>query len=465
MSQSIIGRRRLLKSLGIGVLALPLLQACGGTAAPNAAATTAPATAAPAKQSAQPSATAAPKSQAAPAGGPIAMSIVTYASPQREWQRYWAQQWATKYPDVTLKIEEMVYADAPKKQLAELATDTLQDVLYSGIKWFPYSAAKGAFRALDDYTKANNPGLDDFLGAAISGSTFDGKLYALPYLVHPGNNALVVFNKDLLDKKSVKVPTDDWTVQDYLDLATTLTDKANKIFGMSYFPSTYYDFCSLARSWAGDDMSADGKKFTFATDPKSVEAAQWAVDLRVKEHVAPSRADAQGLEFPAGKLATSTLGINAFLGEAKTIGNRFTWDVVLFPTGPTGIRGYQGFVEMFSVSSKTKQPEKAFDLVVTETAQQTGIWAVLHDNYQPSARKSVWAAPEIKKISPIFERALNWMTTVNGPFPMPYNLRFSELEDKWENLSQPVFYGEEDFTSGINKVQAACQAILDLPRP
>ncbi|MGH2460467.1 MAG: extracellular solute-binding protein, partial [Chloroflexota bacterium] len=410
-------------------------------------------------------ATQAPTGQTAPTGGQISMSIATIASPQREWQRYWANQWAAKHPEVTLKVEQMVYNDAPKKQLAELATNTMQDVVYSGIKWFPYSAAKGAFRAIDDYVKANDPGMSDFFKTAISASSLDGKLFALPYLIHPGNNALVVFNKNLLDQKNVKVPTDDWTVKDYLDMAVTLTDKATKIFGMSYFPSTYYDFCSMARSWGGDDMSSDGRKFTFATDPKSVAAAQWVVDLRTKYHVAPSRADAQGLEFPAGRLATSTLGVNASLGEEKTVGNRFAWDVVLFPKGPTGVRGYQGFVEMFSVYSHTRQPEQAYDLVVTESSKETGIWAVLKNDYQPNARKSVWAAPDIKQVSPIFERVLNWMSTVDGPFPMPYNLRFSELEDKWENISQPVFYGEEAFGQGIQKVQEACQAIVDLPRP
>lgn len=454
----------MLGALGVLGVAMPILQACG-SGTPSAPASAPTAASSTSSSTASTSATAAPKSQAAPSGGKVAMSIATYAGPSDQWQRDWAKTWAGKNPDVNLTIAEVNYNSMAQKQIAELATGTMQDVVFSGIKWFPFSAAKGAFLQIDDYVKTHDPGLSDFFSAALSGASFDGKLLGLPYLLHPGNPALIAFNKDMLEQKGAKIPTDDWTVQDYLDLAIKTTDTKNKIFGTNYFPTGYYDFCSLARTWGGDDMSADGKKFTFATDPKSVEAAQWAVNLRSKYKVAPSRAEAQGLEFPAGRLATSTAGTYSILSLGKTVGTKFKWDVVLFPKGPTGLRGYQGFVECFSIYAKSKQPERAYDLIVTETSKEAGIYAVVKDSYQPTGRKSVWAAPEIAKISSIFARALKWMSDTKGPFPMPYNLRFTELEDKWENTSQSLFYGEVPFQQGIQAVQKACQAIMDEPQP
>lgn len=458
-------RRQLLKSVGILVLLTPVLQACS-----QAAPTPAPAakqeaaakpTAAPAKQEA---ANPTPKPAAASSGGNISLSIATYAGPNNDWQRDWAKIWVEKNPNVNLKIDEIVYSEMPQKQLAMLATNTMQDVVFSGIKWFPYSAAKGAFMPVDDLIKANDPGMDDFFSAAIAGSGFEGKLYGLPYLMHPGNPALIVYNQDLLEQKGIKPPTDDWAVEDFVEIAMALTNRDNKIFGTNYFPSNYYDFCSLARTWGGDIMADDNKKFTFATDPKSVEAAQWAVDLRVKHKATPDRAEREGLQFPAGQLATTTAGTYSVLGLGKTVGDKFKWDAVLFPKGPTGIRGYQGFVETFSIYAKSKQPEKAFDLLATLTSKEAGIWAVVKNSYQPSGRKSVWAADEVNAIHSIFRRALEWMSTTPGAFPIPYNLRFSELQDKWSNTAQPLFYGEVDFNDGMQKVQQACQEIMDLPR-
>lgn len=477
MSSTAVSRRRLLKSIGVLGLAVPVLAACGaptvggGSSAPaaggSAASSSSSSSAAP-TSAASASATQAPQSQAAPSSGTIALSIATYAGIADEWQREAAKTWAAKNTDVKLTIDEVNYADAPKKQLAQLATGTMEDVYFSGIKWFSYSCAKGAFRAIDDYVKANDPGMSDFFSAAIAGASFEGKLYGLPYLMHPGNPALIAFNKDMLQSKGVAIPTDDWTTDDYVKLATTMTDKANKIYGSNYFPNTYYDFCSLARTFGGDDLSPDGKKFTFGTDPKSVDAAHWAVDLRVKYQATPTQAESgsQAAQlFPSGKLATSTAGTYSILGLGQTVGDKFKWDVVLFPKGPTGVRGYQGFVECMSIFSKSKQPDKAYDLVIAETSKDTQIMAVVKYQYQPGSRKSVWSAPEVTKINSIFGRALQWMSDTPGPFPMPYNLRYTELEDKWENTSKPLFYGDVDFQQGLQKVQQECQTILDEPRP
>src|SRR6185312_13442374 len=156
-----------------------------------------------------------------------------------------------------------------------------------------------------------------------------------------------------------------------------------------------------------------------------------------KYGVTPTRADSQatsGSLFPAGRLATTGVCICSLLSLGKTVGDKFKWDVALFPKSMDGQRGYEGFVVMWSVYSKSKQPDTAFDLVALQTSKDVGIWSVLNDGYQPSARKSVWADSQVQAVSPIFQRTLSWMSdgTDQGPFPMPDNLRYSELEDKYE---------------------------------
>ena len=475
-----ITRRALFRSLGLLALATPLLQACGGAptpstsaatavpttnAAPTVAPTTQTSTAAPASQPTTTAAsTASATSSAAQPGRKIALSIATYAGQPDDWQRHAAQQWATQHPDVNLTIDAIAYGDMATKQLTLLASGTLEDVSFSGIKWFPYSASKGAFRSIDDYVKQQDPGMGDFFQTALTSSSFEGKLYALPYLLHPGNPALFAFNKDLLQRHGVKEPTDDWTVDDFVALGKATTDVAHQTFGTNYFPNTYYDFCSLARTWGGDDMSADGKQFTFNTDPKAVQAAQWATDLRTINHVAPTRAENKDLAFTNGQFATVESGSYNVLVLEKQVGDKFGVGWALFPKGPTGLRGYQGFVECFSIFVESKQPELAYNLVQAEASKETGVWAVVNNQYQPSARKSVWSDPQVTKLTPVFQRVLDWMSSVNGPFPMPYNLRYTDLETAWEKASQPLFYGEIAFETGLQQVQQACQAIMDTPR-
>ncbi len=352
MEQKKITRRSMLKWMGMGSAAVALA-ACAPAAAPGGS------------QSAG--------GAAAPSQGKKSLSIATYADPRNEWQRVAAKDWAKAHPDVDLKIDEVVYSEMNKKQLAALATDTLWDVSFNGIKWFPYIVSKNAFTALDDFVAANNPGMDDFFSAAIAGSSFEGKLYGLPYLMHPGNPALIIMNNDMLESKGITVPTsDDWTTTDYAELCAKATDPDHKIYGTNYLPANYYDFCSLARTYDGDIMDSEGKKFTFNTDPKSVQACRWVVDLRAKYHAAPFRAETETDQFATGSLATSTQGTYAVRSLQQTIGDKFKWSLLLHPVGPGGTRGYQGFVENFAVYAKSKNPDLAFDLVVKETSKDVG---------------------------------------------------------------------------------------------
>jgi len=436
-----MSRRQLLQWMGIGS-ATVALAACAPVGAPAAGG-----------------------GAAAPSTAQKAMSIATYADPRNDWQRTAAKAWADAHPDVDLTVDEVLYAEMNKKQLTALATNTLWDVSFSGVKWFPYVVSKGAFLAMEDLIAAKDPGMDDFFSAGLAGASFEGKQYGLPYLMHPGNPALIIFNKDLMDAAGVEVPaSDDWTTQDYMDIAIKATNPDNKIYGTNYFPSNYYDFCSLARSYGGDVLSKEGDKFTFNTDPQSVEACKWIVSLRTDHKVAPTRDDSAGLEFAAGTLATSMLGTYAVRSLEETIGDKFKWDILLHPTGPTGIRGYQAFVENFAISAQSKYPELAFDLVTLETSTDVGVESVLSSSNQPTARKSVWSSPKLADLHPIFKRALDWMSSQPGPFPMPANLRFQELQDTWANNSLDLFYGDVGLEEGMQTVQDECQAIVELPR-
>jgi ABC-type glycerol-3-phosphate transport system substrate-binding protein len=299
----------------------------------------------------------------------------------------------------------------------------------------------------------------------LAGSSFEGKLYGLPYLMHPGNPALVIYNLDLLGEKGLEMPaSDEYTTADYLDLIAQATDPENMVYGTNYLPGNYYDFCSLARSYGGDILTEDGSQFTFATDPQSVEACQWIVNLRTEHHAAPLRQESEGLQFAAGNLATATLGTYAVRSLEETIADKFQWELLLHPTGPDGVRGYQGFVECFSIYSDSRYPDLAFDLIVKQTSTEVGVYSVLNSSNQPTARKSVWEAPELADLHPIFLRALEWMSSQPGPFPMPSNLRFQELQDTWANTSPELFYGEVGFDEGMQLVQDECQAIVELPR-
>lgn len=453
MQTSSMNRRQLLKMMGVGSAAVALA-ACAPAAAPSAA----------------PAAGESSSAAAAPGSAPVDISIATFDAPLHDWQREFGQRWADANKDkANTTVERVVYGEMAKLQLARAASGTMWDLVFSGIKWFPYSASKGMFLQLDDLL-ANRPdaNLDDFFAPTLEGAKLDGKIYGLPYEIHPGNPALVAFNLDLLDKAGLEMPTDDWDVTQYAEMAVKLTDNDAKIFGTNYLPGNYYDFESIARAYKTDIMDPERKQLQFATDPNCIEAAKYITSLRTELKAAPSRDEAAGLDFTAGLLGSAVSGTTQVNPFTTTIDGAFPIDFVLFPKGPDGGRGYTAFSSNYSIASTTKDPALTTDLLIFMTSKEAGLWSALEQGTgQPNARHSVWGDENLlSKSHPIFRRVLAMFNDANiqGPFPMPNNLRFQELQDNWANTSPDLFYGDSSFQEGLQAVQDAMQEILDLPR-
>ncbi len=482
-----VSRRTLLQALGATLLAAPLMQACGGAASTGPAATAAAqaralaTSAQSAASSGQPAATtasqaAASTSQAAsstvsqasrvPGQAQVPLSIAVWVNGTRTWQGTYAQKWADQNPNVNLSIVKIPYADIEQKTLVELTANSLQDVVFTQCKSLPKLAANGAYLSLDSFVQQKgDPGVGDFFPAAIANATLDGKLWGIPFEINTGNTDIIFYNKDLLDKYGASTPSDTWTYDQYVPIAKKATDAKNRVWGSDLFPGTYYDFDCYARSNGGEVLSSDGKSFQLASNKACLDAAQWLYDLRKLDQVAPSRADSQGLAFPAGQVALHSDGIQSLIGLKSSIGSKFKWDVVLGPTAPSGMRGYELFSSMWAIYSKTKHADLAYQLITYLNSPSTQA-ATLVDQGQPPSRVSVWTSQEAASISPIWARIAQWLKDPKdqGPFPMPYNFKYAELEAKWENVGYALWYGEDAFDTGLQQLQQACQSIVQLPR-
>ncbi|MEM7535209.1 MAG: extracellular solute-binding protein [Chloroflexota bacterium] len=445
-----LSRRNLLKLMGAGSAALALA-ACAPAAGPGGSS----------------------EGGDAPDAAKKEMSIATFAAVLHDWQREFAARWADENPDVDLTIEEVVYGEMGKLQLARSASGTLWDLVFSGIKWFPFSASKGMFLALDDMmeVRAEDAKLDDFFPAALAGGYLDGALYGLPYEIHPGNPALVAINVDYWEEKGVPLPVDDeWDVMQYRDIAESLTDIDNNMYGTDYWPGNYYDFQSLVRAFGAEIMDESHDNFVFNMDDTNIEAAEWIWSLRADRNVAvPQEMMLEGVDFTAGALASDVTGsysVNRYITE---IGDSFNVDFAIFPYGPDGSRGFTAFTSNYSCYSETNHPDEAVDLLLYLSSTEAGLWSALEQGTgQPNARFSVWEDETLLSQShPIFERVLNKLyrdDALDGSFPIPSNLRFQELQDNWANTMPELFHGNVPFEEGMQAVQDACQEIMELPR-
>lgn len=474
-----VSRRKLVTSLGLLAIAAPILQACSSgssgsapaaqpTTASNTSSSSSSAKAAPTPTTSTQSSSKAQPAQTASTSGKYKITLAVYAGANRDWMPRFAKQWAQQNPNAELSIAQIPYGNMDTKSVAEFTSGTMQDVLFSGCKWLPYNIVKGMFLTIDDFVKQKDPGMSDFIPATVTESKWNGKLYGLPFEFNTGNINIIYYNKDMLAAKGVKEPTDEWTTEDFTSIATKMTDASKGIWGTDIMPGTYYDMGTYARSYGGAVLSLPNfDKFTLTTDPNTVAATQWMVDLRAKHKAAPNRADSQnvGVLFPSQRVAMTGSCICSFTSVTQEVAKKFKWGVVLGPTGPKGLRGFDSFASIWNIYSKTKVPQQAYGLMMALTSKEAATWAV-HNDDQPPARVSVWKDPQLNKDNNIFERVANWVSDGKdqGPFPIPSNLRYSELQDKWANLSPALFYGEVDFQKGMQSIQQQCEAIVQEPR-
>jgi multiple sugar transport system substrate-binding protein len=276
-----------------------------------------------------------------------------------------ADAFMKKFPAVKVNpnlIPDNGYLD---KLISMAATDTLPDVMWLGDFYIPPLAKKGALLNLDTLA-ADDKELDlkDFWEVMLDCSKVDGKLYVLP---HELGGVILAYNKDMFDKAGIKYPDYKWTWKDMLDAAQKLTKDTNgdgrvDQFGIDAPPSSFHFLLYFIWNSGGRLFSPD-KKTCLINSPESIRGINYALDLIKKYKVAPVPGqefnDISGFEMgKIGMIFTIRGYVRGALEKVK-----FNWDVAPLPIGPLGKRYVNTGTAGWGISSKTKYPKEAWDLL------------------------------------------------------------------------------------------------------
>lgn len=269
----------------------PAPTAAPPTAAPKpttaaAVPTTAPATAAPTKVPATsaPAATAAPTA-AAPAAfafpsGPITLEfwIHEYA-PMTAYLKDLIQQYKSVRPNVTVNLTNLASSDLNTKLNASFATGTAPDIMDADASYYIAYYNKSLLEPLNlgvfgakDYPAF----LANYTDGGLAASTFDGKVYTLPY---QGNSMSLFINNKLFQAAGLDPVKDaPKTWNDLMALCPKLkkvdgTRTVQKAFEFPYSSNRWemQDLQPLIEQFGGKVLSADSKTAT-VNSPEAVKA-------------------------------------------------------------------------------------------------------------------------------------------------------------------------------------------------
>jgi len=140
-------------------------------------------------------------------------------------------------------------------------------------------------------------------------------IYALPRGYTP---LVVVYNRDLLARSGIAPPVDDWTWDDFLRIATRLTqDRAGDgqidVWGVAFDRRPAF-WLPWIWSGGGDVLCADGRRASGCLDaPATIAALRWYAGWITREHVAPRAYEPREEDgenarlFAAGRVAMMTV--------------------------------------------------------------------------------------------------------------------------------------------------------------
>jgi ABC-type glycerol-3-phosphate transport system substrate-binding protein len=183
----------------------------------------------------------------------------------------------------------------------------------------------------------------------------------------------------LFDEANVAYPTDDWDVNDLLDKAKKLTkvDGDGRIIQYGFYAWAWMNF---VYSFGGSlvDNVKDPAECTLNAK-NSIDGLQFYSDLINKYKVQPSMTAmtnlAMGVQgmFMTGRLAMFASGIWETPGLRRI--QDFDWDVVMFPRGPGGNRGFGTGGSGYCILKESRHPKEAFEVIkaLTDKNAQTAL--------------------------------------------------------------------------------------------
>lgn len=374
-------RRTLLVSVATSAAAAALA-ACGGAAPTATPAPAKPAAPAPAatKPAAAPAKVNPPGGAAAPTPAPTVapvqaaagQTVIRYMDRNDVRYQKWMEGWIKEFEAKNSKIKiqnEPIPNDWEQKVTAALAAGAAADVIAVYGHWFRIYQEKGQLVELTSYVAKDFKPDDvkDFIPGQWNGMQLNGKQLAIPQYINV--NALYV-NKDAAKEAGATIPSNDYTYDQMLELATKLHKKSgDKVerygFSTGWTADGFIRIITMIWGLGGqinppDDLAT----FTF-TKPETIKAFQWIHDIPWKHKVgALTAADMGGLNggqaFWGGKLGSLFEGIHLFAVIPE--GLKMEWDVLPPPKGPGG-RGQRNAMDGFIIARNSKTPDLAWEVV------------------------------------------------------------------------------------------------------
>jgi multiple sugar transport system permease protein len=272
------------------------------------------------------------------------------------------------HPTIDILYEPNPGRQYEEKILTGLAADEPPDVFLLDSKLIPTFTNKKVLLDLNPFVRALDLDTTQWFPNVLNIGRRGSGLYAFPKGFTP---LMVFYNKRLFDQAHLPYPSDEWTWDDYLSIARTLTkagDGSFQQFGAS-FSNYYYFWIAWVWNAGGDVVDPEGLRASgFLNSPATESALTFLTGLQRTYHVAPNtgswiQSEKTGSNvqlFVNGKIAMIVDGHWRIPRFLKQIEQR-TLDVgaAPLPRRPDGIRTNVMYESGWCVPVNSRHPREA----------------------------------------------------------------------------------------------------------
>ncbi len=287
---------------------------------------------------------------------------------------------STTYPSIKTSLELTPGGTNYFEKLQTMiAAGTAPDVFDMWEGYVQPYAANGVLMDFTPYVDADPEWkMDDFQPAAITASSYEGKLYAMMRDFYPGP-AMFFYNKDIFDAAKIDYPVFEWDWKKMREVAMQLTKDTTGGTTINQWGMMFETWFVVWLHWiwsnGGDLFNADSTKCT-VNEPASVEALQFHADLINVDKCAIPSAELTAMQGAINAFKTGAIGM--YLGYAWNIADMkaaaeqgLNWGCLLPPASLTGGRVYYMHLECWAASKTTKVPNACWQYIRDFTADYT----------------------------------------------------------------------------------------------